>query len=293
MYLTLLLTALLSQATTDTTFAVRRGQRLEVSAYSGSITVKAWSRDEVRVTGDLGRRDALTIEAGSTTVSVRTQGRWGPASDADIVIRIPTWMAVSTSGVQTDIVVDGCKCAIEAETVSGDVTVRGGEGSVDLQTVEGGIIATDINGRVSVETVNDDVVLTRVTGEVRAETVNGDITMVDIRSASVRASTVDGDVHYAGTIQDQGLYELATHDGDLLVTMAESANASVTVNTFSGSFESEFPVTISGKTQQRKFTFTLGTGSARVMLESFDGDIQLVRPGSSAARTRGDKGDME
>lgn len=276
MYLTLMLTTLLA-LDADTTFAVRRGQRLEISAFAGSITVRTWNRDQVRVTGETGSRDELEVQVRSTVVSVEASGRWGPAADADIVVTMPAWMAVAASGVETDITIEGCKCAIRAETVSGDVTVRGGEGNVDLESVEGSITASDIAGRVAAQTVNEDVTLTGITGEVRAQTVNGDVTLEEVRSASVQASTVNGDIRYVGTIQDQGAYEFATHQGDVLVTMAQTANATVTVNTFNGTFESEFPVTISGKTQRKKFTFTMGTGSARVALESFGGDIQVVR----------------
>lgn len=279
MYLTLLFTALLAP-NADTTFTVQRGQRLEISAFAGSITVRTWNRDQVRVTGETGSKDELEVEARGSVITVETTGRWGPASDADIVVTMPAWMAVAASGVETDITIEGCKCAIRAETVSGDVTVRGGEGNVDLESVEGSITASDITGRVAAQTVNEDVDLTRITGEVRAQTVNGDVMLEDVRSTSVQASTVNGDIRYVGTIQDQGSYEFSTHQGELLVTMAETANATVTVNTFNGSFESEFPVTITGKTQRKKFTFTVGKGTARVSLESFGGDIQVVRPGS-------------
>lgn len=278
MYLTLLLTALLSPSA-DTTLTVQRGQRLEISAFAGSITVRTWNRDQVRVTGETSGKGGLDVSVRSSVVSVGTSGRWGPASDADIVVTMPAWMAVSASGVETDITIEGCRCAVRAETVSGDVTVKGGEGNVDLQSVEGTISASDISGRVAAQTVNDDVMLARIAGEVRAQTVNGDVLLDDVRSSSVSASTVNGDIQYAGTIMDQGSYEFATHQGDLRVTMAESANATVTVNTFNGSFESEFPVTITGKTQRKKFTFTVGKGSARVSLESFSGDIEVVKPG--------------
>jgi hypothetical protein len=276
-YLTMLLTAMLAPAS-DTTFAVRKGQRLEISAFAGSITVRTWNRDEVRVTGETARRDELEVDARATVVRVETTGHWGPASEADIVVTMPAWMPVSASGVETDITVQGCRCPIKAETVSGDVTVQGGDGQVDLQSVEGSVTASDISGRLNAETVNEDVILARIHGDVSAQTVNGDVTMDDVRSSSVRASTVNGDIRYVGTIQDQGSYELATHQGDLVVTIPETANASVTINTFNGTFESEYPVTITGRTQRRN-SFTLGNGSARVALESFGGDIRMVRPG--------------
>jgi hypothetical protein len=64
------------------------------------------------------------------------------------------------------------------------------------------------------------------------------------------------------------------------VTVAEGSNASVAVSTFNGEFESEFPVPLSETRKGKGFNFTLGSGSAQVTLESFQGTIQLVRPGS-------------
>ena len=62
------------------------------------------------------------------------------------------------------------------------------------------------------------------------------------------------------------------------VSIPERANVTVSVATFSGDFDSSFPVTLKDK-QKHRFTFTLGTGSARLELESFDGSINLRRPG--------------
>jgi len=50
------------------------------------------------------------------------------------------------------------------------------------------------------------------------------------------------------------------------------------VSTFSGDFESDFPITIGpGPQSQREWEFRQGTGSARVRLESFSGTINLRR----------------
>jgi hypothetical protein len=51
------------------------------------------------------------------------------------------------------------------------------------------------------------------------------------------------------------------------------------VSTFSGDFESDFPVPLRETRKGRRFSFSLGSGSAQVSLESFQGTIRLVRPG--------------
>ena len=59
-----------------------------------------------------------------------------------------------------------------------------------------------------------------------------------------------------------------------------AADADVSVSTFSGEFETDLPVTISGTTRAgRQFGFTLGRGGAQLHLESFDGTIRLERAG--------------
>ena len=89
---------------------------------------------------------------------------------------------------------------------------------------------------------------------------------------------MDGSIEYDATSKDGGRYRFQSHDGDVTASVPERANVTVSVATFSGNFESSFPVTLKDKAKHR-FTFTLGTGSARLELESFDGSIQLRRPG--------------
>ena len=120
--------------------------------------------------------------------------------------------------------------------------------------------------------------VSEVSGDLTAETVNGDITLTQIESANAEANTVNGDITYDGTIKDGGRYRFGTHDGDLRVSVPEKANVSVSVSTFNGEFNACFPVQLTGKTRHR-FSFTIGSGSARLELESFGGNIKICRPG--------------
>jgi hypothetical protein len=65
-------------------------------------------------------------------------------------------------------------------------------------------------------------------------------------------------------------------------------SAMVSVSTFSGDFESDFPVPVRETRKGRRFSFTLGAGSAQVSLESFQGTIRLVKPGHLAREDRED-----
>ncbi len=270
----------------DTTVPVQRGQRLEISAYGGEIAVKAWARNAVRVEAAPSGRTRIEVHHSATAVSVRTEGRRGPASAVDLQITAPAWMALDLSGVYTDVNVTGAKGPVSVETVEGEILVDGGEGLVSLQSVQGSVSLRGAKGRIDVNSVNEDVTVSQTSGEIDAETVNGEIDLERVDATSVTATTVNGDITYDGPIRDGGRYAFSTHNGDLLLTVPPNSNAAVSVSTFNGEFESEFPVTLTEARKGKRFSFTLGSGSAQVSLESFQGTIQLVRPGNVGDRRR-------
>jgi DUF4097 and DUF4098 domain-containing protein YvlB len=278
--------ALLAPPQTDTSLAVARGQRLEVNAYGGTITVQSWNRNTVRVEANTSGADRVEISNTATAVAVRTQGRHGPPSEIDLQISAPSWMALTLSGVRTDVKVQGSVAPISVETVEGDVEVSGGDGLVSLRSVQGSVSLTGAKGRITVNSVNEDVEVNRSSGDIAAETVNGGITLSGVDAATVDANTVNGDIAYDGPIRNGGRYAFSTHNGDVTITVAEGASASVAVSTYNGDFESEFPVPLVNTRKGKGFNFTLGSGSAQVTLESFQGTIQLIRPNGEKARER-------
>jgi hypothetical protein len=277
--------ALASVQQMDTTVAVTRGQRLDVNAFGGQVTVHAWNRNAIRVEATTSGRDRVDVASSATAVSVRTQGRHGPPSEIELRISAPSWVGLSLSGVNTSMKVVGVRAPITVETVEGEVDVTGGEGLISLRSVQGSVTLRGARGRINLNSVNEDVHVSGSSGDVMAQTVNGEIDLRLTDAPSVDASTVNGDIHYSGPIRNGGRYSLSTHNGDISLTVAEGTNASVAVSTFSGEFESEFPVPLRGTRQGKGFNFTLGSGSAQVTLESFQGTIELVRPGSERDRS--------
>lgn len=263
---------------TDTTFAVMRGARLDVEDFSGDVVIEVWSRDAVRIQADHGVRDRIAIQTAGSVVSVRAESRRGMPHSVDYRIQVPAWMRINVNGVNSEITVNGVEGDVTAHTVNGDVNVRGGSGNVSLHSVNGDVSLARARGRIQAESVNGDVDLADLTGDVTAETTSGDVRLVRVDGSTVQASTVSGDVDFSGPIRDQGRYRFATHSGDVTVTVQDGANVTVSVATFSGEFESEFPLTLTGPQRGKRFQFTIGTGSARLEVESFSGTITLRRP---------------
>jgi DUF4097 and DUF4098 domain-containing protein YvlB len=262
----------------DTIIPVDRDTRLEVSNFRGEVVVDSWDRDAVRVVADFEGGQVLDASQAGTSLRVRPRNRGGGPREADFRITIPRWMAVRVEGNQVDVEIRGAGGEVSVETVAGDVDVEGGRDQISLRSIQGEISLRGARGRVEAVSVNEEITLTDIEGELYVETTNGDVTLEGIRSSWVRATTVNGDMMYNGTIRDDGRYAFSTHNGDLEVTVPEGANVTVAVSTFQGEFESEFPVRLTGTTQDRRFNFTLGTGRAQLELESFNGEITLRRP---------------
>ncbi|HET7296584.1 MAG TPA: DUF4097 family beta strand repeat-containing protein [Gemmatimonadales bacterium] len=286
------LAALALQQQTDTTIPVRAGARLEVNNFGGDITVKTWTKNAVRIAADYSSRDRITIEATDQVVRVKSEGRRGPSRVVEYDITVPASMALALSGVYTDISVDGAQGEITAETVEGAVKVSGGVGTVSLKSVQGEVTLEKARGRIDLSSVNESITGTDLAGDIAVETVNGDVTLTQIESANTEANTINGDITYDGTIKDGGRYRFSTHDGDLQVSVPEKASVSVSVSTFNGDFTPCFPVQLTGKTKHR-FSFTIGSGSARLELESFGGDIKICRPGAVAKDKDRDEDNQE
>ncbi len=260
--------------TVDTTIAVEPDGRLELENFRGEVTVRTWDRAEVRVVADVEDMESLWIERTPRLLSVRTRMFRGPRS-ADFELTIPRAMALRIEGNDLEVDAEGLGGRVDVQVVNGDIRVQGGREYISLHAVHGEVEVTGAVGRVQVSSVNEDLTLSDIEGDIGAETTNGDIELIGIRSANVDVSTTNGDVEYDGTIRDGGRYRLTTHNGDIEVTIPESADATVHVATYQGDFEADYPVRLVGSIGSKEFTFTLGTGAARVELESFGGSIRV------------------
>lgn len=265
------------QQQTDTTFAVPAGARLSLSNHAGTIRVTSWDRNEMRVRAQHGSRDVIEVDVRGAVVRVKAERRYGIPAFVEYDITVPRTMAVDLDGVETEMTIEGVGGDIDAGSVEGDITVRAAGGAVKIHSVDGDLIIEGGRGRVSAEAVDGSVQITGARGEITVETVDGDITLENIESASVDAGTVEGTITYAGTIQDGGQYRLTSHEGDIVVIAPATLNATVGIATFEGSFEADpaFRVQLTSARPGRRFSFTLGTGSAKVELETFEGEIRL------------------
>jgi DUF4097 and DUF4098 domain-containing protein YvlB len=261
----------------DTTFAVNPDAVLIVRNHAGETIIRTWSRNEVRVQASYSSEDRINVQQSESAVRIRSETRHGHPEEVDYEITVPSSMAVDLWGLETDISVDGARGGVKAETLGGDVEVSNAAGEMSLRSVDGEITVMRSQGSLEANGADGDITVQDFEGDIFVESIDGEVILEGITSSRVEAKSVDGAVSYDGTISDNGRYKLTSHDGDVIVSIPGDANANVSVATFDGEFEAEFPVRIESAEGQRKLNFVLGNGGARLELHSFDGDIRLER----------------
>lgn len=262
---------------TDTTFEVDPNGRLELRNHEGEIVVKTWNRNAVRVEARHSSDDRVKIHRSGSVVKVRSESRYGHPDIVNYELTVPRSMAIDLSGNETAVWVEGVQNGLRVETIEGDVTVRDCAGEITLHSVEGVVRLERARGRVEMHSTDGAIEVIDVEGEIFVESIDGNIWLESINSGMLEAQTVDGDVFFDGSVRNDGRYRLSTHDGNVTVRVPDGTNATVSVATFEGAFEAMFPVEITRAESGRQFSFILGSGGARIELETFDGDIRLER----------------
>ena len=261
---------------TDTIIELRRGDRVVIENLSGEISVVTWDRNFLEVRGE-DRDAALVARRTGSSVRVARDDTRRRRRSVEASIRVPAWVDLEISGLSLELSVRGVNGELRVGNVSGDIWIEDVGGRVDVRTVEGEIDVVNARAGVWATSQSDDVTLRRVSGPIEVHSGSGDILLEDVRSESVRAETQDGDIVFRGTISDRGEYGFYVHDGDVIIEVPSPMNARVSVSTFDGEFESDFPVIVEHFTGGREFEFTLGDGSARLRIEVFDGEIRLLQ----------------
>lgn len=195
--------------------------------------------------------------------------------DVDAVVRLPAWVDLEIQGRSVDVWIAGMESRVGVRNLSGDLHVERVSGEVRLATVEGAIEVRDVRGAVSARSQGEGIRLVDVEGDIDVSTGSGDLRLEGIRSGSVVAETLDGDVLFAGPLQAGGSYRFSVHDGDATLELPRSTAAEVRVATFDGEFVSDFPVLLQRFGGGGVMEFTLGDGGADLEIEVFDGEIRL------------------
>jgi hypothetical protein len=129
--------------------------------------------------------------------------------------------------------------------------------------------------KVGVWSVNGAVNVDGVTNEVRAGTVNGSVDAIST-GGPVQASTVNGGIRATmGRLDGDQDLTFSTVNGSVVAEFTGDIDADIDLSTVNGRFQTDWPVTISGRIDPRHLRATLGKGGRRIKLSTVNGNVEL------------------
>jgi DUF4097 and DUF4098 domain-containing protein YvlB len=274
-----------SRSTVDTSFAFDSRGTVSLTLGSGDIIVTGWSRDQIRVhaTSDNG---GIRLEASGSRLTLELSNAYR-GDESRFEVTVPTGVRVIARAQSGDISITGTQGEVDARAQSGDIKVDDVANRVDIGTLSGDIEVHGANGDVQIKSVSGDVQVSDFKGDFEGETVSGSIVLRNAVGRWIRSHTTSGDLVYEGTIDPSGRYELSAHSGDIRLGIPSNSSAQLSISTWSGTIDSDFPITLRpgehgiGSAQAKRFTFEIGGGDARITAETFSGDITIGSRGSS------------
>ena len=235
--------------TVDRTLPFPSGGTLKLNNFSG----------EVRITGGSGRNFVmkavrrgypdrlkeiqLTVESSGSTITVEANKR-----DRDDDRRRNNNRDRNDDRDRENVV----ETTFEIQVPSG--------AHLDIDAFSSDIWVRDVEGRQQLKTFSGDISSTGSRAALNANTFSGEI---------------DVDVTGHGTSPD---IEAETFSGAMRVRLADNAQGEVTFNSFRGSFDAAYPVTLRSSSGRRNIRAELPGGSGRsLQFKSFSGALRLVR----------------
>jgi DUF4097 and DUF4098 domain-containing protein YvlB len=263
----------------DTTVTFDARGTVNVSCPGGDVVITGTDRNQIVVKART-ERGAIRFVSSGTTATLEPAANRG-CSDARFELSVPAGVRLVASTWSGSLTVRGVHGDVEAHAQSGDIDVSDAGDNLEVETLSGDITIEGVRGAANIHSLSGDVTLNRARGDVDVETVSGEIGLRDVVSKQIRAHTTSGDLEFAGTIVSAGRYEFTTHSGEIRLALPANVGAQLSLSTFSGEIDSAFPITLNagpqgiGASQGKKLNFSLGQGSARIMAETFSGDLIL------------------
>lgn len=258
---------------------------VDVSNIAGSVVVQGWSRDEVEVTGSLGRSvEELIFERNKDeiTIKVKVPKKGGRGIDSDLHINVPEDSSIDVGTVSADIEVSDVLGEQRLHTVSGDVTTESAGSDVSAESVSGDVEIDGDNSEneTNANTVSGDVTVFRAAGTIRAESVSGDVVVDEGSFRRATLNTVNGEILFRSKLQDGGRFSAETVNGDIDVEFQGDVSARIEIDTFNGDIRNCFgpdPERTSKYTPGWELSFTEGEGAGRIEMSTMNGDLSICR----------------
>ncbi len=268
----------------DQTVKAAKDGRVSVENIAGSIRVEGWDKGEVQVTGTLGDdvEDVKIKDEGSRTriKVIYPKKKRNIDEGADLVIKVPRGSSLEVECVSAPIAVDGVEGELDLSSISGSVTAAGKCRSIEAETISGDLKVDCDAPRITVHSISGRVTAFGDKAEVEAQSVSGDIDLQFNTFQELTVESVSGDADVAGALDPAGTFKFDLHGGNVSLTVPADVSADFRAETFSGDIVNDFGAKSdrAGKfTPGSSLEFETGGGGARVRINTFSGDVAILR----------------
>jgi DUF4097 and DUF4098 domain-containing protein YvlB len=269
---------------------------------SGDVSITGRSGNDVRI--DAVKRvrhpnptearailQALTVDVAERggNVDVRTQYpfRRNWSGSVDYTVTVPQSANVTLKSMSGTLKVTNVNGELRAESFSGEIVMSGVRKIRLAKTMSGDVQIADSEGDdLTASSYSGNVVMRNVKSRiVGLNSISGDVRLTDVETDTANLRTMSGNLQYLGRFSRNGRYEFQTHSGSVRITPVGAPNFTLAATTFSGHVRSDYPLTIQGDAlgnglaprRNRPVRGTFGSGGAMLTLQSFSGDIVIVK----------------
>lgn len=226
-----------SRETVKDSFTVDQGSQFILENINGKVTVSSWAGNTIEVVAEKAAKSQKALD--QTEVQMSQQG-----NKVFVKTEYHNASKWSESG--------------NYSKVTYQVKLPRGMALTDIDLVNGSLVVNGIDGEIRAELVNGSIKANGLTDNGDLESVNG-----SVKVSYEQLSSVDK-------------IKLTTVNGSIKLSVPDNLSAEVVADTNHGSIKNDFGlVAEKGFFSGRSLKGTVGSGDARIMLESVNGSISL------------------
>ncbi len=254
---------------------------------SGEVEIEGWSRNEVEVSGRIGddvEEFVFERDGDEVLIKVRIPKRSSRFKDtsADLYIKVPKNSSLEVSTISADIDIAGVHGTQELQAISGDIETECFESDIEIESVSGDIDVEGDGKAIDAEmgTVSGDISAYNLAGSVEAGSVSGELTFADGSFYRSEFETVNGDIVWQASLEDEGKLYAETVNGSIDIEFDGDVSAEFDIETFNGRIDNCFGPKAERTSKYApgwELRFEEGGGSGRVSLATLNGGIRICK----------------
>jgi DUF4097 and DUF4098 domain-containing protein YvlB len=268
----------------DRTVPAEANGEVVISNVSGTVTVRGWDRNEVRVTGQLDegvqRLDVETAGSGRVVVKVVLPRGNVQDGEANLDVQVPKNSTVEVSAVSADVSSRGVLGTQRLNSVSGEVSADVAGDNSSVRSVSGDITVRGGGKPVAlrISSVSGNIDASNLAGKLDLVTVSGDARAQVGEASDIRGRTTSGDLELRARLVRDGRVDVEAVSGDMELKIAAADGVALEIESFSGDIVgclAKGVERVSKYGPGKRLNYRSGDAGARVRAKTLSGDVDI------------------